>query len=139
MWRRRDSSGVILSRSIEARTRWPKEVRRVRAAAFPGGVWPHANGRTWHMVVAAVDGRVAGFVMLHIYDEGDVDLNDLAVDPAHQRRGIGYAMCADAVEWMRELGCNEIGGLPVSPGSVAIFRRLGFERSDRAPGLVLTL
>ena len=107
MWRR-TSSGLILNRSISSSVKWPRELKRVRAAAFPGHPWPHNTWRVRHVVTARVDGRIAGFVMLHVYDEGDVDLYDLAAHPGYQRRDIGYEVCADAVKWMRELGCIEI-------------------------------
>ena len=80
---------------------------------------------SWYIVVATWDGRPVGFVMLRKLDEF-VDLNDLAVHADHQQRGIGHAVCAEAVQWMRELGFTNIRGLPVSEGSRRVFAQLGF-------------
>ena len=69
------------------------------------------------MVTARVDGRLVGFVLLGDYDDGYVDLNDLAVHPDFQRRGIGQAVCDDSVDWMRDLGFARIFGMAISAGS----------------------
>lgn len=48
-------------------------------------------------LVATVDGRVVGCVHLEEYSPSLAEVRSLAVDPAHQNRGIGVAL-ADAVE-----------------------------------------
>jgi GNAT superfamily N-acetyltransferase len=59
-------------------------------------------GTTW---VADVDGRAVGFVVV-IFDEaaGSAEIEMLAVDPDHQRRGTATALLQFAFERMREAG-----------------------------------
>ena len=62
---------------------------------------------TW---VAVADGVPAGFVTVVMNPEarsGDIEM--VAVDPAHQRKGIGDALIGHAVEWMRGAGATVAG------------------------------
>jgi predicted N-acetyltransferase YhbS len=129
----------VIERLVVTRRAWPKGIQKVRASAFGGQRWPHDTlwSGAWLTVVARWDGRLVGFVMLRDVGDGMIDLNDLAVAVDYQQRGIGQAICDDAVEWMRELGHERIVGLPISTGSGRIFGRLGFQRAG--PGYQLIL
>ena len=83
----------------------PREFQKVRVTAFPTNKrWPHGRGRRRHVVAARRNSVLVGFALLFVdTEEGDADLNDLAVRSNQQRAGVGYAVCADAVDWMREL------------------------------------
>jgi ribosomal protein S18 acetylase RimI-like enzyme len=55
--------------------------------------------------VAEVDGAVVGFVAVRIHEDrriGEIDM--LAVDPPHQRAGIGVALTKFALDWIRSCG-----------------------------------
>lgn len=119
----------------------PREFQKVRVTAFPTHKrWPHGRGRRRHVVAARRNSVLVGFVLLFVdTDEGDADLNDLAVHSKQQRAGVGYAVCADAVDWMRELACRQITGWAVHPASQRIFDRLGFAPHPSLPASVLHL
>ena len=54
--------------------------------------------------VASIEGRVAGYA---ITGRASTDgyLQRLAVDPLHQRRGLGRALALDGLHWLRRKGC----------------------------------
>ena len=86
--------------------------------------------------VAELDGRVVGSFALLIMDNlahlgaPSAVVEDVAVDPAHQGRGIGHAMMAHAVSIARDKGCYK---LALSSNlkreqAHAFYDSLGFER-----------
>lgn len=84
--------------------------------------------RTW---VAEADGVVVGFTAVEVPEEGDEgEIYMLAVDPAHQRRGIGSALTAFAVERIREAGkavaVVATGGDPGHAAARATYEKAGF-------------
>jgi ribosomal protein S18 acetylase RimI-like enzyme len=61
-------------------------------------------------------------------------LQRLAVDPAHQRQGLGLALAMDALLWLSSKGLAEalVNTQESNEGALALYRRLGFvELSDR--------
>ncbi|MEM8925100.1 MAG: GNAT family N-acetyltransferase [Actinomycetota bacterium] len=90
------------------------EVNRVHAAAFDTRVfadaeWDWAAQLAEHSmgwVTARLDGELVGF--LNVITDGFVHawLQDVVVDPAHQRSGIGAAMVEAAAERCRAAGCE---------------------------------
>ncbi|MGI9022946.1 MAG: GNAT family N-acetyltransferase [Acidimicrobiales bacterium] len=54
--------------------------------------------------VACVEGRVAGYAITG-RAATDGYLQRLAVDPLHQRRGLGRALALDGLHWLRRKGC----------------------------------
>ena len=140
MFRRLAVGNLVLERVVyEPGEVVPREFQKVRVSAFPThGQWPHARGRERHVVAARRNRVLVGFCLLFTdLEEGHADLNDLAVRSDQQRAGVGHAVCAHAVEWMRELGIREITGWAIHPGSQRIFNGLGFEPHPRLPGSVL--
>jgi GNAT superfamily N-acetyltransferase len=81
--------------------------------------------------VADVDGVVAGFVaaVLH-HDENLGEVHMLAVDPAHQRRGVGTALLTAATDWItaqgRVVALVGTGGDPGHAPARALYERAGF-------------
>jgi ribosomal protein S18 acetylase RimI-like enzyme len=81
--------------------------------------------------VAEVDGAAAGFVAVR-FDRAERmgEIHMIAVDPAHQRRGVGSALTAFALERMREAGMAvamvETGGDPGHGPARRTYERAGF-------------
>jgi len=80
-----------------------------------------ADGRTR---VATVNGTVVGFSTT-LDAGGVVDLEDLFVDPAWMRKGIGLALMRDVVERARERGARVIE-VTANPHALAFYARAGF-------------
>ncbi|MGY1632395.1 GNAT family N-acetyltransferase [Geodermatophilus sp. SYSU D01186] len=86
-------------------------------------------------VWVADDGRPVGFVALVLHDEsydepcsGEVEM--IAVDPGHQRRGIAAELMAVALERMRQEGMRvavvATGGDPGHAPARAVYEQAGF-------------
>jgi ribosomal protein S18 acetylase RimI-like enzyme len=85
--------------------------------------------------VGTVDGRVVTTVMAG-YEGHRGWINYLAVDPDHQRQGIGSQMMAHAEESLKVLGCPKIN-LQVRASNqavIAFYEQLGFS-NDHVIGL----
>lgn len=88
------------------------------------------NAHAW---VAETGGEVAGFVVVGLdHDRGMGEIRMIAVDPAHQRRGMGMALTSFALDWMRDNGMAvamvETGGDPGHASARRTYERAGFVR-----------
>lgn len=85
-----------------------------------------------HVWVGVRDSQIAGFVAARVTDDaralGEVVM--LAVEPAHQRRGVGSALLAHAVAFLRGAGCSVAvlgsGGDPGHAPARAMYEQAGF-------------
>lgn len=127
---------------------WAPVFASMRAVLEHSGVWPHlkpggwrdcqrrdvetvcrsADTRVW---VAEVAGVVAGFVAVRIdTDAGIGEITMIAVDPGHQRRGIGLLLTRHAAEAIRAAGVPvamvETGGDPGHAPARRLYERAGF-------------
>jgi ribosomal protein S18 acetylase RimI-like enzyme len=86
-----------------------------------------------HVWVAELDGAVVGFAAFTLSDTEPLgQIYMIAVDPAHQRRGVGLALTTHATDWIRQQGMTvALIGTGGDPGH-APARRL-HERARRAP------
>ena len=78
------------------------------------------------MLVAEVNGQVAGFCLLLHRDDGARVIDLIAVDPDHRRLGLGAALCNGSEQ---ELGdCKElvVGTQACNTPSVRMYERVGF-------------
>ena len=85
--------------------------------------------------VGAIDGQVVATIMAG-YEGHRGWINYIAVDPAHQRQGIGSQMMARAEEALRALGCPKIN-LQVRESNqavIAFYESVGFS-SDHVVSL----
>jgi GNAT superfamily N-acetyltransferase len=57
-----------------------------------------------HVWVAEDNGAMAGFVAVMIRSQQLGEIYMIAVDPDHQRKGIGSALTTFAVDWLRSEG-----------------------------------
>lgn len=86
---------------------------------------------TLHVQVAECGGRPAGFVAVRLHDENSMgEIHMVAVDPDHQHQGIGRALTAFALGWMREAGMKvamvETGGDPGHGAARRTYEQAGF-------------
>ncbi len=79
--------------------------------------------------VAVAEDRTVGVCMVIRTHPFTVEIVNLAVDPAFQRRGIGTELLFHALRKAREEGCRrvEIATADVEPGPLALYRSFGFE------------
>jgi ribosomal protein S18 acetylase RimI-like enzyme len=82
--------------------------------------------------VAVVDGAVAGTVMAG-YDGHRGWIYRLAVDPRHQRHGLGAALIRHAEAHLIALGCPKINlqVLATNAGVVAFYEKMGYRVEER--------
>ena len=76
------------------------------------------------VVVAEIDGRIAGFAV--VLDQDDMaELDGLFVEPEFWRRGIGLALVEDAVHHARSRGLS-LMTVVANPSARAFYERCGF-------------
>jgi GNAT superfamily N-acetyltransferase len=135
-WKRIGDLGELLARTHHGFNpsrfihpdRMPGDVyaSRVRAEIARG----HAT-----VLVADVDGQVAGFLFAGIEPESWKELRDVAgyvhdlvVDEAHRHAGVGTALMASAIEWFDARGVSRVMLWTAQQNVSAqrLFHRLGF-------------
>ena len=84
-----------------------------------------------HVWVATAAGSAVGFVAVKLHTEtrmGEIDM--LAVDPDAQGRGVGSALTACALDWIKAAGMTvamvETGGDPGHEGARHTYEKAGF-------------
>ena len=98
--------------------------------------------RTWpyrpelDVVVEAPDGSFAAFCTAWLDDENAVgELEPVGVHPAHQRRGLGRAVCVGALHALHEHGAEtaivSARGDAGYPAPLVLYRSLGFDSVGR--------
>ncbi|BBF99011.1 MULTISPECIES: GNAT family N-acetyltransferase [Pseudonocardia] len=83
--------------------------------------------------IALISGRAAGWVCTRLHPEDDMgEIYILAVDPVHQRQGVGSALTQRAFERIRAAGLRmimvETGGDPGHAPARAAYEASGFVR-----------
>ena len=81
--------------------------------------------------VAEFDGAVAGLAAATLSDEEPLgEIHMIAVDPAHQRRGVGIALTTHATDWIRQQGMTVAligtGGDPGHAPARRLYERAGY-------------
>ena len=76
-------------------------------------------------LVAVRDGRIVGFATLAPSRGNAVELDDLFVDPEHQRHGIGRALVAEITARARAVGAVRID-VTANPEAGAFYESVGF-------------
>lgn len=92
------------------------------------------NPLAWNLVARA-DGKVVAFACAYVVAD-ELMINDLAVDPALRRDGIGSALLRHLLEGARLRGCRR-ATLEVRPGNRparALYETFGFEVVGHRPG-----
>lgn len=86
-----------------------------------------------HVWIAEIDSVVGGFVAVRLDHETRMgEIHMLAVDPGHQRRGLGSLMTSFALEWMAGNGMTvamvETGGDPGHAPARRTYEQAGLVR-----------
>lgn len=84
-----------------------------------------------HVWVAEVDAAIAGFVAVRLNHESSIgEIDMVAVDPDHQRGGVGSALTSFALGWIKDSGMAvamvETGGDPGHAPARRTYERAGF-------------
>jgi GNAT superfamily N-acetyltransferase len=84
-----------------------------------------------HVHVAEMEQAVVGFAATTLHDDQSTgEIHMIAVDPAHQRRGVATALIAAATAWMTEQGRSVAligtGGDPGHAPARRAYERAGF-------------
>lgn len=100
---------------------------RVEQQKAVEGVCDEGKARVW---VADDDGEVAGFVAVNVHSKQMGEIYMVAVDPDHQRKGIGQALSEFACDWMKGEGIAiamvETGCDPGHAPARRTYERAGF-------------
>ena len=100
----------------------------------------HALGAGLLWVARASDGEPVGFALVEILD-GQPHLEEIDVDPAHGRRGLGRALLEAALGWARDAGFSAVTLTTFReiPWNAPFYARMGFRAlapHEIGPGLV---
>src|SRR5262249_15057232 len=88
--------------------------------------------RNTELLVAATDGRLAGFLRFHQTRAGHATLREIATSAEFRGRGIGRALVLALVDATRGAGATSIRlNCPVELPANEFYRSLGFRRSHR--------
>ena len=81
------------------------------------------------LVATDADDRAVGYALFSFVD-GDAHLDELAVDPAHGRRGLGTALVEDVVARAEDAARVTLVTLDFVPFCAPFYERRGFTRLD---------
>ena len=88
------------------------------------------------ILMATVDGNIAGTIALKPVAPGTLELTKMAVDKAYRGVGAGKLLCKAAIEEARKLGAGKIILYSETRlnTAISIYRKFGFMEADLEPG-----
>ena len=107
-------------------------IAQIQAASPEASQWDVPEYLEYDLMVAACDGRVAGFAVARRLVQGESELLNLAVDPAFRRRGVGRRLVEaltaghPGVLWLEVRESNL--------GARKFYKSLGFCEAGCRPG-----
>lgn len=99
-------------------------------AQWAGNYFKGARGD--HMVVAEIEGRIAGFLQLLAGSDGVLTIDLVAVSAAHRRHGLAAAMIRYAAHACAGTRRLRVGTQAANVGSLRLYQSLGFAVSATA-------
>lgn len=119
-----------IERAVFGAEAWPRGAFAYLCEVFSASVPP--RGRLW--VVEGDDGRILGYTGIELSAlGGEADIINVAVDPAHRRRGVGRRLLAAVATYSRQRHVALLW-LRVRAGNRsarAFYRRYGFRMVGR--------
>ena len=126
-------------------------VAALEKVCFPEDPWPEElfSRAGERITVAEEDGTILGYIVFSsVLDEGSVD--NIAVAPAHRRRGVADALLLDAAERARQNGLRVIflevrasnrpaAALYEKHGFAEVGRRRNYYEKPREDAILMTL
>lgn len=84
------------------------------------------------LLLARVDGEVAGTAALRPIDSVCCEAKRLYVRPHYRGSGVGYALLAELIEQARSAGYKEMYGdtLPSMTSALRMYRQIGFSETE---------
>lgn len=84
---------------------------------------------------AVLADEVVGCLAMTPVGDANIELSKMAVDPAHQRHGLGRRLLEAALAWAREIGAERVSLQSSSklPGALALYEKAGFTITRRGP------
>ncbi|MCL4842987.1 MAG: ribosomal protein S18-alanine N-acetyltransferase [Bryobacteraceae bacterium] len=106
-------------------------VARIQSAAGEASQWDPRGYLPFESTVLELDGHVAAFLVIRQTAPDEAEILNLAVDPAHRRRGLARKLLAAAFRAPRTffLEVRESNA-----SAQALYRSLGFTECGRRPG-----
>ncbi len=120
-----------------------ERIGAIQAAAPEAAQWLVAEYLEYSLLVAEVEGTVAGFAVFRGVGEGEWELLNIAVDGAFRRRGVGRALVESMPGGRLFIEVRESNGgaraLYERAGFTVLGRRRGYYHSPEEDGIVMEL
>jgi ribosomal-protein-alanine N-acetyltransferase len=100
-------------------------ISRIQQRSPETAQWPIGDYSNYPVVLAACDGKVAGFCSWRQTLPDEAEILNIAVDPIFRRRGIGSALLTAVCERAKGTIFLEVAE-PNEP-AIALYRKLGWE------------
>ena len=105
-------------------------IAAIQAGSSGASHWAPESYLGYDCLVAEVQGSVVGFLVTRRTAPDEGDILNLAVDPAHRRRGIGRRLLAHALvaggAWFLEVRQS-------NRAAISLYQSLGFEVAGQRP------
>jgi polysaccharide biosynthesis protein PslH len=106
-------------------------IARIQASSPEASQWDPPDYFAYDCIVAIFERAVAGFLVTRSTGPGEREILNLAVDPAHRRRGIGMRLIEQELSrggtWFLEVRES-------NAAAIALYRMLGFRVAGRREG-----
>jgi [ribosomal protein S18]-alanine N-acetyltransferase len=106
-----------------------------QAAQWPKESYDQAHSSGQFVLIAEINGRICGFLVARVIPD-EAEILNMAVDPAHRRKGIGSTLLSAANSAAQAQNAKNIYLEVRESNSAAIsfYRRHGFEKSTERRG-----